>query len=188
MKNEKYWIWLSRIENLNKRKLDILLGKYKSLERLWSVTDKNELSLPGITENLAKKIVSKEYKENLDKYIEYMKKHNIEILTFESKYYPRSLYTIYDPPISLYIKGNKEILNNKSIAIVGCRECTKYGENTAKKFAYDLGIANINIVSGLARGIDASAHLGAIYSKGKTVAVVRFRTRYSLSKRKQKTI
>ena len=87
--------------------------------------------------------------------------------------YPDKLKVIYDPPIVLYVKGNKNILNKKSVAIVGCRQCTKYGENIAKKFAYNLSLNNINVISGLARGVDSYAHIGSIMACGKTIAVVR---------------
>ena len=66
----------------------------------------------------------------------------------------------------------KEILKEKSIAIVGCRLCTKYGEIAAKNIAYNLSLNNINIVSGLARGIDTYSHIGCLRGKAKTIAVV----------------
>ena len=84
-----------------------------------------------------------------------MQKYNIDILNIRDKQYPKMLKEIYDPPISLYIIGNKEILNNASIAIVGCREATEYGKKAAKYFAYNLSKNGTNIVSGLAKGIDS---------------------------------
>lgn len=70
--------------------------------------------------------------------------------------------------------GNKEILNNKNIAIVGCRESSNYGNKNSYNIAYELSKQNINIVSGLAKGIDANAHVGSIMAKsnGKTIAVL----------------
>ena len=102
----------------------------------------------------------------------YMNKNNIEIITIKDKEYPDKLKVIYDPPIVLYVKGNKKILNEKSIAIVGCRLCTKYGQSISKKLAYNLSLNNINIISGLARGVDSFAHKGSLAVKGKTIAVV----------------
>ena len=91
-----------------------------------------------------------------------MKENNIDIIHIYEENYPQILKEIYDPPISLYIKGNKKILNNKNIGIVGCRECTDYGKKSAKYFAYNLARENINIISGLAKGIDSYAHLGCL--------------------------
>lgn len=171
MENIEYWIWLSRIEGLNPKFLNDLLKKYESPKEIWDKT-KEELLQDGIKEKYASEITNTIYRQNLDKYLKYMKQNNIEIITIKDKAYPDKLKVIYDPPIILYIKGNKKILNQKSIAIVGCRLCTKYGENIAKKIAYNLSLNNINIISGLARGIDSCAHKGSLRGKSKTIAVV----------------
>ncbi len=91
-----------------------------------------------------------------------MKKNDIDIISINEEKYPKILKEIYDPPISLYIKGNTEILNNKSVAIVGCRDATEYGKKATRYFSYNLSKKGINIVSGLARGIDSYAHIGSI--------------------------
>ena len=96
----------------------------------------------------------------------------IEKIDIQNKYYPRKLKNIYDPPKELYIIGNKEILNKPSVAIIGCRECSEYGKRVAQKFAYELSKKEIVIVSGLAKGIDSFVHIGVLYAKGKTIAVL----------------
>ena len=171
MENVKYWIWLSRIEGINSKILIEVLSKYKSPEILWNKT-KQELLEDGIKEIYAEELINGLYRTNLDKYLEYMSKNNIEIIDIYNKYYPDKLKLIYDPPIVLYVKGNKTILNNKSIAIVGCRLPTNYGKNIANKMSYNLSISNINIISGLARGIDTCSHIGCLKAKGTTIAVV----------------
>ena len=101
-----------------------------------------------------------------------MKNHNIDIISFEDKEYPSLLREIYNPPICIYIIGRKEILEDPSIAIVGCRDATEYGKQVAKDFAYNLSKSGFNIVSGLARGIDSYAHIGTLRAEGNTVAVL----------------
>ena len=92
-----------------------------------------------------------------------MKQNNIDIIHICEKSYPQALKQIYDAPVSLYIRGNKEILNGKNIGIVGCRECTDYGKKAAKYFAYNLSKEkSVNIVSGLAKGVDSYAHWGSV--------------------------
>ncbi len=98
-----------------------------------------------------------------------MKINKIEI---NDEKYPEKLKKIYCPPKQLYVLGNIDILNNKSIGIIGSRNCSKYGEKVAKEFSYKLSKYNINIISGLARGIDSFAHIGCIMAKGKTIAVL----------------
>lgn len=171
MEDAKYWIWFSKLENLTPKNLLELLIKFENPKNIFNKT-KEELVKSGIKEKEAISIVDEKNKNNLDKYLQYMQRNQIEILTIYDKEYPKKLKEIYDPPAVLYIKGNKEILKEKAIAIVGCRLCTKYGEVVAKKIAYDLSISNINIISGLARGIDTYSHIGCLNGNAKTIAVV----------------
>ncbi len=108
----------------------------------------------------------------------------IEEITIKEKDYPEQLRNIYDPPNKIYVLGNKEILKQKGIAIVGTRKCSEYGKIVAENIAKQLSIKGINIISGLALGIDTYAHIGNIkaqisemnYDKdkkiGKTIAVL----------------
>ena len=171
MEEIKYWIWFFRIENLTPKTQLELLKQFKNPANLWNKKEE-DLMAHGISDKNVKKICEPKYRKNLDKYLEYMQKNKIELINIYSKEYPSNLKQIYDPPAFLYIKGNKEILNSKSISIVGCRDCTTYGKNTAIKFAYNLSNNNINIVSGLAKGIDAYSHIGCLKGKAKTIAVV----------------
>lgn len=146
----RYWIWLSRIEGLNPKVLNDLIEKYKHPKVLWDRA-KEELIQEGMKEAYANKITDSKYRVGLERYLEYMKNNKIDIINIYDENYPDKLRKIYDPPIVIYIKGNKEILNEKAMAIVGCRLCTKYGETQAKKLAYNLSLNNINVISGLAR-------------------------------------
>ncbi len=169
---KKYWIWLSLIKNLGNKRKRILLEKYQTPEIIYYLTKKELLQISGIGDLLAENILDENIKNNIYKHMDYMQKQQIDIISIVDKEYPKILKEIYDPPISLYIKGNKDILNNKSIAIIGCREATEYGKNVAKYFAYNLANKNLNIVSGLAKGVDSYAHIGTLSANGKTIAVV----------------
>lgn len=102
----------------------------------------------------------------------------IEKISINEKEYPQQLKNIYDPPQCLYVLGNKNILNQKGIAIVGSRKCTNYGKEMAIKISEELSKNKINIISGLAIGIDSYAHFGNIKIQnikneyGKTIAVL----------------
>ena len=109
----------------------------------------------------------------MEKHLGYLENNDISIITIQDKEYSYMLRQIYDYPISLYVRGNVELLKSKCISIVGCREPSKYGINCAKYFGFNLANNGICIVSGLARGIDSYAHIGAITAKnGKTIAVL----------------
>lgn len=95
-----------------------------------------------------------------------------KILKYQDSKYPDKLKNIYASPKKLYILGNIDLLNCKSIAIIGCRNCTRDGAINAYKFGYKLAKKGVCIISGLARGIDAYSHIGAIKARGKTIAVL----------------
>lgn len=162
LEEKKYWIWLSLIKNLGSRRKLKLLETYKNPEEIYYLTKEKLIKLEGIGEETAKNIILSKNEKLLDYHIKYMQENNIDIIHIYEEKYPQLLKEIYDPPVSLYIKGNKEILNSKNIGIVGCRECTDYGKNAAKYFAYNLSKQNINIVSGLAKGVDSYAHIGCL--------------------------
>lgn len=96
----------------------------------------------------------------------------MNIIYYNDDRYPEKLRRIYAPPQKLYIIGNDKILNEKGIAIIGCRKPSKYGIEMAYKFAYGLSKRGIKVISGLARGIDSYSHLGAVHAKGKTIGVL----------------
>jgi len=165
IENKKYWIWLSLIKGVGCKRKSKLLEIYKTPEVIYNMNEKELLNTPGIGKEIVKNILDLNIREELKNHIKYMYENEIDIISIKDKEYPQILKQIYDPPISLYIKGNKEILNNESIGIIGCREASEYGKRAAKYFAYNLASKNINIISGLAKGIDSYAHIGAICAK-----------------------
>ena len=172
LEKKKYWIWLSCIKGLGSKRKQILLKKYKTPKKIYTLKKEEILQIKGFDEILAENIICKKNREDIKRQINIIKKENIKILTIEDKEYPKILKTIYDYPISIYVKGNEKILNMPSIGIVGCRESTSYGEKVAQYFAYHLSKRNINIISGLAKGIDSQSHIGAIKAKGITIGVI----------------
>lgn len=178
LEEKRYWIWLSLIKNLGAIRKNKLLELYKSPKKIYDLKNEELLKVDGIGEETIKNIINSKNKQLLDYHIKYMKENNIDIIHIYEEDYPQQLKEIYDPPVTLYIKGNRNILNNKNIGIVGCRECTNYGRKSSEYFAYNLSKQNINIVSGLAKGVDSYAHIGCLStyieskSYGKTIAVV----------------
>jgi DNA processing protein len=94
------------------------------------------------------------------------------IVTLADADYPQALLNIPDPPLILYVKGRLDLLNHASLAIVGSRNATTQGIRNAESFALAVSEADLCIVSGMAHGIDAAAHLGGLAGRGSSIAVV----------------
>ena len=93
-------------------------------------------------------------------------------IELEAETYPKKLKQIIDAPKSLYVDGNIENLNTNCLAVIGSRNCTKYGEKWCKIFVRELVKYDLTIVSGMALGIDSIAHNAAISAGGRTIAVL----------------
>lgn len=94
------------------------------------------------------------------------------VLNYNDERYPQILRYINNPPAQLYCMGDINLLQNESVAIIGCRNASKYGLKIAKIFSEGISKKGVTVISGLARGIDSEAHKGAINNTGKTIAVL----------------
>lgn len=170
---EKYYkIWITLIKGLGIKRYTNLIKKFQNRKNIFNSKKEDLINIPLIDSKIIENILNEKNKILAKQCLIYMEKNNIEIISIEEKEYPINLINTYSPPVCLYIKGNKNIFQNKGIAIVGCRDSTDYGNKVAQEFSYKLAQNKINIVSGLAKGIDSFAHLGATYAKGLTTAVL----------------
>lgn len=165
-----YNIWFSSLDLKNQTKLE-LLKNYTSQE-IWEMSLKDwEKCL--IDENDKISIQKSKNLEEAQKDEEYMKEKNIQLISSREEAYPQKLHQIADKPAFLYVRGNEQILDEDAVGIVGCRLASHSGQTIARVLGRELANRNINVVSGLALGIDKYAHLGALDSKiGKTIAVL----------------
>lgn len=166
-----YDIWFSNLDISNKSKLK-LLEKFENSEIIWNL-NKRELEYFEFSENCIEKILVVAKKRNLEKYRSFMEKSRIDLILCNSDKYPNSLKVIENRPAFLYVRGRLENLYGDCVAIIGSRDASSYGKFVSRKIAKELADKSVNIVSGLALGIDKYAHLGALESKiGKTIAVL----------------
>jgi DNA processing protein len=121
---------------------------------------------------LAERLVTHDAKQEIEASLAWASQPGNHILTLADAGYPQALLTAADPPVLIYAKGNIDLLNRPAFAMVGSRNATKQGEANAKAFAQALAGAGLTIVSGLAAGIDAAAHRGALEENASTIAVV----------------
>jgi DNA processing protein len=169
----KYWFALSRIRNLGAKTAQFLVSNFGSVEAVFSASFVELAGLRGLGSELAQEIVNAG--ENLAEDEEFIRKttnSGIDILCPDNIEYPYLLNLIRDPPPILYKKGTLPKADDKTIAVVGTRFPTNEGLMIAEEIAERLARKNVIVVSGLAKGIDTSAHKGSLNCGGKTIAVL----------------
>lgn len=166
--NAHYWLALKFIPRLAIHKKLHLVQNIGLMKIFSSITS---LSSYKLTEKQQHAISSPDW-HKIHKIINDSQLCNCDIVCFDDDEYPYLLKQIYDPPLVLFTKGNKQLLSEPQIAVVGSRGASPVGRENAFVFSNDLAQNGIVITSGLALGIDAQAHKGALASRGKTIAVV----------------
>lgn len=126
----------------------------------------------AVGDKLAGQLLDYDSRETIAASLEWAKQPGNHIVTLADPEYPQLLLEIADPPSVLYVKGQVALLNRPALAIVGSRHATTQGLRDAEAFAQALAQAGLTIVSGLALGIDAAAHRGALAAQGSTLAVI----------------
>lgn len=171
-KDKKYEYWLASIQNLSDSKKNKLRYHMNSAERAYYI-EETELNTLNFLSEKEKSVILKAQKElEPDRIMEQLEKKGVSVvLRFESEY-PQILQTISDRPYAIFYKGRLPDANKCSIGIVGARQCTPYGEKYAYEFARQLAQYQIQIVSGLAKGIDGISQRGALLGGGQTFAVL----------------
>ena len=171
MNDLKYWVWLSSLPGIGSRKFYDLINFFQTAENIFNSTTEELKSCRVVKEEVISAIITNRNLEKIDKYIKKVKDNGIKIYLSNQEEYPVNLKTIYDPPPVLYCLGELKYEDKEAIAIVGSRKATDYGLKTAENLAEQLVQSGITVVSGMALGIDAAAHRGAIRGGGKTIAV-----------------
>jgi len=162
---------LNMVADVGSIRLKKLLEFFCKPQKIFEAPLEQLTHIFGIGEKIAHQIHTFK-KENLEKEFALAKKLGLRIMNYKDEDYPENLKNISDPPIVLYLKGQLEKEDSLSIAIVGSRRASIYGLSSAEKFAGDLSRVGFTIVSGMARGVDSSAHRGALKNKGRTIAVI----------------
>ncbi|MDO6505976.1 DNA-processing protein DprA [Colwellia sp. 4_MG-2023] len=168
-----YWLALKLVPRLAIHKKLALVESY-GLTALFSSSAKKNPSFTSANSLTAKQLASFYQPDwhKIDDIIRNSKNCHSEIIVFDDPVYPQLLKQIYDPPLVLFVQGNAKLLNETQLAIVGSRSASINGRETAFEIARQLVESGIVITSGLALGIDAAAHKGALTNCASTIAVV----------------
>ncbi len=169
----KEWIALNMTPGVGPRAAARLLERFGSAEGVYGAlrSELERLRLrPEAVESIALRDRFAEAARELERVRE---REGADVLVLDDGAYPQLLREIPDPPVTLYVRGRwAECLDAPCVGVVGSRRCSAYGQNVAMSLARELASRGVTIVSGLARGIDAAAHRGALEASGRTVAVL----------------
>lgn len=152
-------------------RIKLLKKHYSTYGKIWRL-DKKELMDIGVKSDLASKFDQYRNKFNTKGYFENLKRLGINYVTIDDLQYPQNLRGLDNAPLVLYVKGKLSRNDTNAISVIGSRKMTSYGREVAYKISYELSQVGVTIISGLALGIDAVAHKGAIEAGGRTVAVL----------------
>jgi DNA processing protein len=166
-----YWLALKRISGVGNRLCLELISRFGEPENVYRASFSDLLKVPGVSRRLASAICGHEIPEEVKEDLALVRKAGYRIITFSDSDYPSLLRQIYDPPPVLYVYGTLPSTIH-SIAIVGSRNATPYGCITAKRLSGDMVRRGFTVVSGMARGVDSAAHMGALDARGRTIAVL----------------
>ncbi len=173
MENKVFWVWLQRRVGFAGEYKEII-NHFGTPEAVYNATEYElkELAFTKRRKALSEKLLNHDLSE-AEKTVEICRKHNIHIITPDCEIFPEALKNISNPPMVIYVRGDLDCLNAEcTVAVIGSRTPSKYGEESARKIVTDLVKTSAVIVSGGALGIDSVAHSSAIEGGGKTLLVM----------------
>lgn len=163
---------LHLLPGLGPKTLAALLERFTSANVILQTPVSELMSVPHIGQKTAEQLTSAISRVNIQDELALVDKHQASLLHLDHSDYPASLRSIPTAPFFLFCRGKFAEADSRSVAIVGSRHCTAYGKRIASKLATGLARAGWTIVSGLARGIDGTAHVAALEEGGRTIAVL----------------
>ncbi len=172
MTKRDYWFWLCGTPDIYREDIKRIFKSY---------TDPESVFYADKTEMVQKKIISEKQKQNMEIFAEddlfrtvrdHQEKEGIRFIDIDDPEYPESLKMIQDPPYGIYVKGNLPDPELPSVGMVGARACSEYGRTMAFRFSKGLAAGGVQIISGMAAGIDSVSAEGALAAGGKTFAVL----------------
>ena len=168
--DELHWLALRLVPGLGTIKANQLIAQFRSPQAIFRAS-RSELESRGLSGSVAQTIASGCTFDNAVDQQQKMLETGTVLVPISDATYPARLREIFDPPIVLFAHGRLELLQSILLGVVGTRRPTAYGTAAAERLASDLAHAGLAIVSGMARGIDTSAHRAALDVGGETIAV-----------------
>ncbi len=164
------FVLLCSLEKLTETKLYLLLEQFKTPEAIINASFSALAEIVG--SEIAHRIGELKPNDEIKRKWDTLEQHQIKVIPYYDEEYPDWLKTIPNFPPVLFVRGNIKPEDEVALGVVGTRGATIYGKSIAEEFAGKFARAGVCVVSGMARGIDTSAHWGAIKNKGRTIAVL----------------
>ena len=172
MEEQKFAYWLANISGVGIKTIHQLYKYCDNAREIYELGPGQLLHIHNLTEKTADLIVKSKKNWDVDGQWEQFLERGIQFYSMENQKYPKKLRHIYDMPYAIYVIGELPDEKEKSAAIVGARNCSPYGKKAAQEFGKKLAEAGVNLISGMARGIDSMGHRGALLAGGRTYAVL----------------
>jgi DNA processing protein len=167
------WLWLRAIDGVGDATVLKLVQRWNTPEAVCAAS-MDELMDGGGSGQLAAAVhkgPDPAARRSIDRECPTIERHHYQVLSVMDQTYPARLKMIPDPPPLLYVASTLTDQDGVAVAMVGARKATAAGRVLTEELCHDLAAAGITIVSGLARGVDAAAHRGALSANGRTIAV-----------------
>ena len=168
---ELLWLALRMTPQLGAKRSVEIVEKFGSPAAIFQL-ESRQLEGVGLSASVARSIEAGSAMDDALEQQRFLRATGTTIVTIYDDRYPSLLRQIYDPPLLMFARGNVELLQEPMVGIVGTRRPSPYGSSVAERFARELALAGLTIVSGMARGIDTAAHVAALAVEGKTIAVL----------------
>lgn len=172
MIHKEYWFWLSNLPGIGIKKINELLTYFHDPESIYEAKEESLRKVLKLSKRDIEQVLSNINRYKIQENYAKLNERGIYFVTKDENEYPEKLRSLWDAPIALYIKGELPKERVCTIAIIGARNCSAYGKEMASYYARELAKAGVQIISGLARGIDGYAHQGALMGKGLTFGVL----------------
>ena len=186
MTQEQYGMWLCSIEGIGSQTIRKLINRFGTPEEVYTRTEE-QLKEAEIGDRERKLLINGKRQFHYRAMKQKISSYDMDVISYFSERYPEKLRHIPDFPKRLYWRG-KLPREELQIAIVGARNCSHYGREMARRFAYELSGSEIGVISGMARGIDGWAHQGGVGSRREYLCHIGKQCRNLLSQRTCKVV
>ncbi|MBA4373261.1 MAG: DNA-protecting protein DprA [Thermodesulfovibrio sp.] len=172
MSELRYWVGLSLVPDIGPILSRRLIAEFGCPSDIFKAQSNELCCVEGLGQEKAGRIKSFKGWDMVDRHLRESEKNKIRVTAYADSGYPAVLREVDAAPVVLYMQGEYRPEDRYAVAVVGSRKHTGYGESVARKFSGELARSGLTIVSGMARGIDTLAHMSALSSGGRTLAVL----------------